>query len=101
MKDDAPVNVPNDDVTEKIIGCAIRIHRALGPGFLENIYHRAMAHEFQKSGLFFEEQAPMQVTYDEVVLGDYFADFLVEQHVVVELKAVSTLITAHEIQLVN
>ena len=91
----------NDDVTEQIIGCAIRIHRALGPGFLEIIYHRAMAHELRKSKLSFEEEAAMQVSYDGVVLGDYFADFLVERHVVLELKAVATLTTAHEIQLVN
>jgi GxxExxY protein len=91
----------HDDVTEKIIGCAIQIHRGLGPGFLEIIYHRAMAHELRKVDLRFEEEAAMQVLYDEVVLGDYFADFLVERHAVVEIKAVASLTTAHEIQLVN
>ncbi len=94
-------NGPSDSVTGQIIQCAIRIHRTLGPGFLETIYHRTMAHELTKTRLFFEEQAPMQVTYDGVVLGDYFTDFLVDRHVVVEIKAVTTLTTAHEIQLVN
>ncbi len=94
-------DVPHDDVTEKIIGCAIQIHRGLGPGFLEIIYHRAMAHELRKAGLCFEEEAAMQVRYDGVVLGDYYADFLVERHAVVEIKAVASLSTAHEIQLVN
>jgi len=105
MKD---MNVPSadggtqhEDVTERIIGCAIRIHRALGPGFLEIIYHRAMAHELRKAELPFNEEAPMQVIYDGVILGDYFADFLVARHVVVEIKAVTALTTAHEIQLVN
>lgn len=94
-------DVLNDSVTENVIGCAIRLHKALGPGFLEQIYHRGMAHELQKSGIRFIEQAAMQVEYDGVVLGDYFADFLIEDHVVLELKAVSTMTKAHEIQLVN
>lgn len=102
MKDMKGISDPtNDEITERIIGCAIRVHRSLGPGFLEIIYHRAMAHELRKLDLFFEEEAPMQVLYDGVVLGDYFADFLVERHVVVELKAVAALATTHEIQLVN
>ena len=92
---------PSDKVTEQIIQRAIQIHRTLGPGFMEIIYHRAMAHELRKTQLHFEEEAPMQVTYDGVVLGDYLADFLVDRHVVVEIKAVTTLTTAHEIQLVN
>ncbi len=91
----------NDPLTQKIIGCAINIHRVLGPGFLENIYHQALAHELNKAQIEYISEARMQVLYDGIVLGDYVADFLVEKRVVVELKAVETLNKAHEIQLVN
>ena len=93
--------VENDPLTEKIIGCAIKIHRVLGPGFLENIYHQALAHELNKGGLSYVSEARMKVIYDGIVLGDYVADFLVEKRVVVELKAVEVLVKTHEIQLVN
>ena len=93
--------VANDPLTEKIIGCAIKIHRVLGPGFLENIYHQALAHELNKAGIVYLGEARMKVVYDGIVLGDYVADFLVEKRVVVEIKAVEALLTTHEIQLVN
>src|ERR1700683_1864625 len=91
----------NDPLTEKVIGCAIQIHRVLGPGFLENIYHRALAHELGKARIPFVSEARMQVMYDGIVLGDYLADFLIDKSVVVEIKAVEMLLKAHEIQLVN
>ena len=91
----------DDPLTQKVIGCAIAIHRVLGPGFLENIYHRAIAHEFNKAQIPYLSEAPMQVMYDGIVLGDYVADFLVDKRVVIELKAVEALTKAHEIQLVN
>jgi GxxExxY protein len=93
--------VENDPLTGKVIGCAIQIHRVLGPGFLENIYHRALAHEFGKARVPFVNEARMQVMYDNIVLGDYLADFLIDNRVVVEIKAVEALLKAHEIQLVN
>jgi len=100
--DELDVTSPIDDpLTEKIIGCAITIHRVLGPGFLENIYHRALAHELSKAQIPFLSEAPMQVMYDGIVLGDYIADFLIDKRVVIELKAVDLLTKAHEIQLVN
>jgi GxxExxY protein len=91
----------NDLLTQNVIGCAIKIHRVLGPGFLENIYHHALAHELRKAQIAFVSEARMQVMYDGIVLGDYIADFLVDNRVVVELKAVEALAKAHEIQLVN
>lgn len=91
----------NDPLTGAIIGCAITIHKVLGPGFLENIYHKALAHELTKAGIEYASEARLQVQYDGIVLGDYIADFVINQSVVVELKAVDQLIKAHEIQLVN
>ena len=96
-----PSPVENDSLTEKVIGCAIKIHRVLGPGFLENIYHQALAHELNKAGIAYISEARMKVIYDGIVLGDYVADFLVDKRVVIELKAVDVLLKAHEIQLVN
>jgi len=93
--------VENDPFTEKIIGCAIKIHRVLGPGFLENIYHRALAHELSKANIPYVSEARMQVMYDGIILGDYVADFLIDSRLVVELKAVEVLLKTHEIQLVN
>ena len=91
----------NDLVTEKVIGCAIKIRKVLGPGFLENIYHRALAHELNKAHIQFVSEVPLKVMYDGIVLGDYVADFLIDKRVVVELKAVEVLTKSHEIQLVN
>ena len=91
----------DDPLTGAVIGCAIRIHKVLGPGFLENIYHQAMAHELNKAGIEYASEARLKVMYDGIVLGDYVADFVVDKRVVVELKAVDQLVKAHEIQLVN
>ncbi len=91
----------NDPLTGAIIGCAIQIHKVLGPGFLENIYHQALVHQLNKAGIEYISEARLKVMYDGIVLGDYVADFVVNKRVVVELKAVEQLIKAHEIQLVN
>ena len=64
-------------LTEEIIGCAIRVHQTLGPGFLESVYQKALAHELSKTGLKVECQRAVQVVYDGVVVGDFIADMLV------------------------
>jgi GxxExxY protein len=89
------------ETTEKIIGCAMKVHRTLGPGFLESVYQNALAHELGKAGLRFECEKPIHVTYDGIVVGDFAADMLVEGKVMVENKAVTALAPAHEVQLVN
>ena len=89
------------ELTEKIIGCAMKVHRTLGSGFLESVYQNALAHELRKAGLQIECEKPIQVTYDGIVVGDFAADMLVEGTVMVENKAVTTLAIAHEVQLVN
>lgn len=89
------------DLTEKIIGCAMRVHSTLGPGYLESVYENALAHELRRSGIRLECQKPIVVMYDGIVVGDFFADMLVESAVIVENKAVHALCQAHELQLVN
>jgi GxxExxY protein len=85
----------NIDLTDKIIGAAIRVHRELGPGFLESIYEEALAFEFGASGIKFERQKPLPIVYRGHHVGEHRLDFLVEGLVVVELKAISSLEDIH------
>ena len=89
------------ELTEKIIGCAMKVHTALWPGFLESIYQMALTHELSKAGLKVECQKPIKVHYDGIVVGDFSADVLVEDRVMLELKANQALVLANEVQLVN
>jgi GxxExxY protein len=91
----------DEELTERMIGCAMKVHRTLGPGYLESVYENALAYEFGKAGLAFERQAPIRVFYEGVTIGDFIADMIVEKRIIVELKAIQTLNQAHEVQLVN
>ncbi len=77
------------------------VHRALGPGFLESVYQKALAVELASLGISFREQAPLLVTYKGQIVGEFIADFILDDRLVVELKSSLTLATAHEVQLVN
>jgi GxxExxY protein len=89
------------ELTEKIIGCAYKVHNTLGSGFLEKVYENALRIELEKSGLLVRQQAPACVKYDGQVVGEYYADLWVEDRVVLELKAVLALVKEHEVQIVN
>lgn len=91
----------NDPLTEQIIGLAMKVHRVLGPGFLESVYREALLIELRKAGLRAEEEKRINVLYEGVSVGDFAADILVEGKVILELKAVETLVKAHEVQTVN
>lgn len=90
-----------DELTETIIGCAFKVHNTLGPGFLEKVYENALAIELRNAGLLVEQQVPIKVYYNQYVVGEYFADLLVQGCVIVELKAIQSLTKEHEVQLVN
>ena len=90
-----------NELTHKIIGCAMKVHTELGFGFLESVYENALAHELRKAGLKVEQQVPIKVRYDGVIVGDFIGDVTVNDEVILELKAVQTLNTIHEVQLVN
>lgn len=77
-----------NELTEKIIGCAIEVHRNLGPGLLESIYEKALCHELNERGIKFECQKILPVVYKSVSLGEFRIDLVVENKIVVELKAV-------------
>jgi len=89
------------ELTEKIIGCAMKVHSTLGPGFLESVYRRALAHELRKAGLKVDCEKPVTVYYDGLAVGDFSSDMLVEDRVMLELKANQALAPANEVQLVN
>lgn len=91
----------DQQLTEKIIGCAMKVHSTLGPGFLESVYQKALAHELRKAGLQVESEKAITVHYDGAPVGDFSADMLVEDRVLLELKANQTLAPANEVQLVN
>ena len=89
------------EVTERIIAAFYNVYNMLGYGFLEKVYQNAMTVEMTARGLSFVPQAPLKVYYSGVVVGEYFADFLVEGCVIVELKAAEGVATEHHAQLLN
>jgi GxxExxY protein len=88
-------------ITEQIIGCAYRVASKLGSGFLEKCYENAMAYELRKSGLNVQQQVHLKVFYDEIAVGEFIADLIVEGAVLVELKAVDQLAAIHSAQCIN
>ena len=90
-----------EDLTKVIIGCFYKVYNTLGYGFLEQVYEKAMLYELSKHNIEVESQAPISVYYEKVIVGDYLADILVENRVILELKAVAQLIPVHEAQLIN
>jgi GxxExxY protein len=91
----------DDDLTQEIIGCAYKVHNALGAGFLERVYENALRIELEKLGLRVKQQEPINVTYEGQVVGEYYADLWVDERVLIEVKAVQALVKQHEVQLVN
>jgi GxxExxY protein len=83
------------DLSEKVIGAAIRVHRELGPGFLESVYEEALAVELTSIGIAFERQKPLPIIYRGHHVGEHRLDLLVEGLLVVELKAISALEDIH------
>jgi GxxExxY protein len=92
---------PHEDVTREIIAAAYEVHRELGRGFLEKVYERALALELQKRGLSVQAQTEIEVRYKGSIVGTYYADLLVNDVVLCEVKAVDALTTAHQAQLLN
>jgi GxxExxY protein len=89
------MELQNKHLTERIIAAAIRVHKELGPGFLEAMYEEALAIEFAPAGLTFERQKLLPVFYREHLIGEHRLDFRVEQKVILELKAISALEDIH------
>ncbi len=91
----------HQDVTDRVIAAFYDVYNALGWGFVEKVYQKAMAHELRKRGVQVNSQEKIDVFYDGICVGEFYADMLVEGCVIVELKAVENVLPDHEVQLVN
>ena len=89
------------DLTEKVIKSFYKVYNELGYGFLEKVYENALFHELKKCDLVCLKQQPIKVFYDDKIVGDYYADIIVENKVILELKAAESLVEEHELQLIN
>jgi GxxExxY protein len=89
------------EYTEKIIRAFYNVHNELGFGFLEKVYENALMIELSEMGLACEKQKPLKVFYNDRIVGDYYADIIVNNCVIIELKAAENLIEEHELQLIN
>ena len=89
------------DITETIIGSAYRVYNKMGFGFLESVYEKCLLIELRKAGLDAESQKPITVYYENEIVGEFVADIIVNDTVILELKSVRRIIKAHEVQFVN
>ena len=90
-----------NSISEKIIGCAFQVSNTLGAGFLEKVYQNALFIELVNSGLQVEKEKAITIRYKERVVGEYFADLLINQQIIIEIKAVQSLNEIHQAQLLN
>jgi GxxExxY protein len=94
-------NLIHSELTDKIIGCIYDVYNALGYGFVEKVYENALVIRLRQIGLGVVQQAPIRVLFEGQLVGEFVADLLVDNTVIIEIKAVSTLTSVHEVQLVN
>jgi len=90
-----------EEITSEIIAAFYVVYNKLGYGFLEKVYENALIFELQKRGFTVKQQVPIQVYYEGQVVGEYFADLLVQDKVILELKVADEIIATHEAQLIN
>ena len=86
------------ELTFAVIGAAMEVHKFLGPGFLEAVYQSALARELTLRGIAFEQQVRLPVSYKDVLVGEYIADFIIDGKLIVEIKAVSNFNSQHQAQ---
>ena len=89
------------DLAGQVIGCAMKVHRSLGYGFSEKVYKNSLAIELRKHNIECEVEKKIKVSYEGVIVGDYAADIMVKNDLIIELKATQGVVPAHEVQLVN
>ena len=97
----AKTEYKHEEITRRIINAAHTVHNQLGYGFLEKVYHNALIIELKKTGLLVESQKPISVKYDNQVVGEYFADVVVDKKVIIEVKAADRHNRLFEAQLLN
>ena len=91
----------HEELTKRIIGCCYLVLNELGPGFLESVYHKALLVALREAGLRAEQQVPLHVFFHGECVGDFYADIVVEGIVIIELKAIASLLPEHKAQLIN
>lgn len=89
------------ELSYKIVGLAMEVHNTLGFGFLEKVYENALMILFEKNGIPAQQQAPVKVYFEGQVVGDYYADILVDNKIILELKAVNRILDVHRAQVLN
>jgi GxxExxY protein len=94
-------NYKHSELTRRVIKAYYHVYNELGHGFLEKVYERAMMIELPRQGLKCEQQKSIKVFYEGIEVGDYYADIVVEDCIIVELKAVEKIAPEHEVQIVN
>jgi GxxExxY protein len=92
---------PHQELTQQIIAAFYSVYNILGFGFLEKVYENALYHELLSMGLICQKQVPIKVHYKGILIGEYFADLVVENRIIIELKAAEALCQEHEFQLIN
>ncbi len=95
------VELIHKELVYKVVGCAMRVHRELGYGFLEKVYENALMTALRKEGLEATQQSPVSVYFDGEMVGEYFADILIEGKLIIELKTAEKVSSAHHAQLLN
>jgi len=91
----------HEEITKIIIGCFYKVYNTLGYGFLERVYENAMIYELSKNNLRTKEQYPIVVYYENIMVGEYFADILVNDEIILEIKVSDAINIVHEAQLIN
>ncbi|MCW3075048.1 MAG: GxxExxY protein [Flaviaesturariibacter sp.] len=94
-------NLKYGDLTQKIIGCAMKVHSRMKNGYIERVYQKCMAIELQKAGVLYKEEIDMPIFYDDKIVGRRRADFIVDEKVVIEIKAITNLENEHIAQALN
>lgn len=94
-------NYKYSEITEVIIGEAYKVHNSLGSGFLEKVYENALNKKIKETGFKVVQQYPIKVLFENEIVGEYCSDLLIEDKIIVELKALESLHQIHEVQLVN
>lgn len=90
-----------DDLTHTIIGCAFKVHRTLGAGFLERVYEKALRIELERAGIIAKQREKIKVWYEGQIVDNYYPDLWIDGQLIIEIKGVQTLLKQHEVQLVN
>ena len=101
LQDDSLSDLQYGEITEKIIGCAFEVIKELGAGFLESVYEKALTIALREKGLRVQCQQPLNVHFRQQVVGEFYADLVVEGKVIVELKAVKAIAPEHQAQIIN